>query len=612
MASTTVIPTFTNPCIASFVTKGSTQVYLAGVSDVTNGQLEVYTVDIVNIQTPVSTRVVSSLNALYWKNNAPKACSTYPGDTSASTAALHFQQFGPFTSYDSNILTSGVVETPSRFDGYAWVSPKNYAIVGHAGPIAFAAALTNQTTLATSSPWVGIRLNGTSGLDGTMNAKLTSYPVSTPLLSLGTYTPSTVAPARGYLTVFDNAGSGRVYATTGYDKSNPLITDLLGLGISQTVDMNNIKLTPDAIAVNIGTAGYILDKATDGTTIVYSINPGQSNKLQVVTTTGDVLPFSANIAATSQNSQIITYRVDGTTASFNSFDTTTGKWAGIGLKAPSPKPSTGSPGGSNGGSGNGSGNSTSGSEDKGGAPIGAIVGGVVGGLIVIALIAFLFVRHRRQKKKVDTPVVPTYYAETSQQSGTAPGAAAAVLQSPTPAYQESPFVAAAQFKPQQQQFQPQPQQQQFQPQQPQQFQPQQQQQFQPQQLQQLQPQVFQQQQLVQPQQAQTGYTDPRLSYNPYSAAPGQPPIVQQQPTGQPPNIFQPHQSVYSISPAHSQQAYVYPPGTQPGSIPSQNTSPSHYQMLPTGSTPGASVGSPSQTPVVYTPPNVTGYQHPPQ
>lgn len=621
MASTTVIPTFTNPCIASFVTKGSTQVYLAGVSDVTNGQLEVYTVDIVNIQTPVSTRVVSSPNPLYWKNNAPKACSTYPGDTSASTAALHFQQFGPFTSYDSNILTNGTVETPSRFDGYAWVSPKNYAIVGHAGPIAFAAALTNQTTLATSSPWVGIRLNGTSGLDGTMNAKLTSYPVSTPLLSLGTYTPSTVAPARGYLTVFDNAGSGRVYATTGYDKSNPLITDLLGLGISQTVDMNNIKLTPDAIAVNIGTAGYILDKATDGTTIVYSINPGQSNKLQVVTTTGDVLPFSANIAATSQNSQIITYRVDGTTASFNSFDTTTGKWAGIGLKAPSPKPSTGSPGGSNGGSGNGSGNSTSGSEDKGGAPIGAIVGGVVGGLIVIALIAFLFVRHRRQKKKkVDAPVVPTYYAETSQQSGTAPGAAAAVLQSPTPVYQESPFVAAAQFKPQQQQFQPQPQQQQFQPQQPQQFQPQQQQQFQPQQqqqfqpqqLQQLQPLVFQQQQQVQPQQAQPGYADPRLSYNPYSAAPGQPPIVQQQPTGQPPNIFQPHQSVYSISPAHSQQAYVYPPGTQPGSIPSQNTSPSHYQMLPTGSTPGASVGSPSQTPVVYTPPNVTGYQHPPQ
>ncbi|KAF9124518.1 hypothetical protein BGX30_000905 [Mortierella sp. GBA39] len=613
MSSSTVIPTFTNPCIASFITKGSTQLYLAGVSDVTNGQLEVYVVDIANIQTPLSTKAVTSLNALYWKNNVPKACSTYPGDTNASTAALHFQQFGPFTSYDSNILTSGVVETPSRFDTYAWMSPKNFAIVGNAGPIAYVAALTNQTTLATSSPWVGIRLNGTSGLFGTMNTAMKTFPVSTPLLSLGTYVPSAVAPASGYLTVFDNAGSGRVYAATGYDKSNPLITDLLVLGVTQTVDMNNIKLTSNAIAVNIGTTGYILDKATDGSTIVYSINPGQSNKLQVVTATGDVLPFSANIAATSQNSQIITYRVDGTTASFNSFDTTTGKWAGIGLMAAPAQPSStgnpSTPGGNNGGSGNGSGNSVSGSENKG-APIGAIVGGVVGGLVVIALVAFLFIRSRRQKKKADAPVVPTYYAETSQQPGAAPGAAAAALQAPTPAYQESPYTAVPQFKPPQQQFQSQQVQQQFQPQQQQQFQPQQQQQFQPQQLQQLQPQVFQQQ--VQPQQAQPGYADPRLSYNPYSAPPGQLPTVQQLPTDQNPNIFQPHQSVYSIPPAQSQQAYVYPPGTQPGSIPSQGTSPSHYQLLPAGSSSGASAGSPSQTPVVYTPPTVTGYHHPSQ
>ncbi|KAG0278403.1 hypothetical protein BGZ97_009738, partial [Linnemannia gamsii] len=260
MASSTVIPTFSNPCIASFVTPGSTQVYLAGVSDVSNGLLEVYVIDIANIQTPVSARVVSNPNALYWKSTAPKACSTYPGDTSATTAALHFQQFGPFTSYDSNILTSGVVETPSRFDTYSWVSPKNYAIVGNAGPIAFVAALTNQTTLATNSPWVGVRLNGTSGIDGTMNSRMQYFPVSTPLISLGTYTPTASSPARGYLTVFDNAGSGKVFSATGYDRSNPLITDLLSLGMSQPVDMNNIKLTSDAVPVNIGTTGYILDK----------------------------------------------------------------------------------------------------------------------------------------------------------------------------------------------------------------------------------------------------------------------------------------------------------------------------------------------------------------
>lgn len=332
---------------------------------------------------------------------------------------------------------------------------------------------------------------------------------------------------------------------------------------------------------------------------MYSINPGQTNKLQVVTSNGDVLPFSSNLQVTSQSSKIITYRVDGTTASFNTFDTTTGKWAGIGLKAPPPKPSSpgnpSTPGGNNGGnSGNINGGDST--QEKGGASIGAIVGGVVGGLVVIALVAFLFIRNRRQKKKADGPVVHAYYAETSQQPGTEqkPLAAAAVaqpVQSPTPVYQESPYTGA-QFKPEQPYLQHQ-QQQQFQPQQ---------------QQQQFQPQVFQQQQPQQP-----GYADPRMSYNPYTAAPVQQPIptVQSQ-VGQHPTIFQPHQSVYSISPVQSQQAYVYPPGTQPGSTHSQ-PSPVHYQAQtpPAASGAGASAGSPSQVPIVYTPPTVTGYTHPP-
>ncbi|KAG0291202.1 hypothetical protein BGZ96_005395, partial [Linnemannia gamsii] len=356
----------------------------------------------------------------------------------------------------------------------------------------------------------------------------------------------------------------------------------------------------------------------------------------VVTSNGDVLPFASNLQVTSKGSKIITYRVDGTTASFNSFDTTTGKWAGIGLKAPPPKPSSpgnpSTPGGGNSGNINGGANT----QESGGAPIGAIVGGVVGALVVVALVAFLFIRNRRQKKNAAGPLYPTYLAETSQQPGTdqKPLAAAAVahpVQSSTPAYQESPYTAGAQLKPeQQQQFQSQQQQQQqqqLQPQQPQQFQPQQPQQFQqqqqqPQQFQQQQPQLFQQQQpqlfqQQQPQQfqppQQPGFADPRLSYNPYTAASGQPPIpIVQSQAGQHPTIFQPHQAVYSISPVESQQAYVYPPGTQSGSTHSQ-PSPVHYQTqtTPGASGAGASVGSPSQTPVVYTPPTVTGYTHPP-
>ncbi|KAG0354153.1 hypothetical protein BGX24_007011 [Mortierella sp. AD032] len=169
------IPTFSNPCLAPFVTPGSPNIYLAGVSDTVDGRLEVYSVNIGNIAAPTATLQVTNLNTLKWKNSAPKHCSNYPGDTNTlTTAALHVQQFGPYYSVDSNVRSTGVVENPTGFEGVAWVSPKNYAIVGHAGPIGFVAALTNSTapltntSLPTNSLWAGLRLNGTDGLTGTM------------------------------------------------------------------------------------------------------------------------------------------------------------------------------------------------------------------------------------------------------------------------------------------------------------------------------------------------------------------------------------------------------------------------------------------------------------
>ncbi|KAG0248959.1 hypothetical protein BGZ95_007775 [Linnemannia exigua] len=169
-----IIPTFSNPCLAPFVTSGSSNVYLAGVSDAMDGRLEVYSVNVGNIAAPTATLQVTNINLAKWKNSAPKHCSNYPGDTSAATAALHIQQFGPNYSYDSNIYATGVVENPTGFLGVSWVSPKNYAIVGHAGPTGFVAALTNSTapvtntSLPTNSLWAGVRLNGTDSLTGTM------------------------------------------------------------------------------------------------------------------------------------------------------------------------------------------------------------------------------------------------------------------------------------------------------------------------------------------------------------------------------------------------------------------------------------------------------------
>ena len=96
--------------------------------------------------------------------------------------------------------------------------------------------------------------------------------------------------------------------------------------------------------------------------------------------------------------------VNTTTAYFNTFDTTTNTWAGLSV----------------------SGSDKSGS---GGTPVGAIIGGVVGGLVVIALVAFLFIRNKRKKtagkKDIDrhgardgmaedhqVPYVYTYVPET--------------------------------------------------------------------------------------------------------------------------------------------------------------------------------------------------------
>ncbi|KAF9085555.1 hypothetical protein BGX23_009555 [Mortierella sp. AD031] len=554
--SGTVIPTYTNPCLAP--SKDASTVYLAGVSDSSDGRLEIYTVNLKNVSSPTITLSSTHLSPLYWKNSAPKYCSNYPADES-SPNPIHVQQFGPFRSYDSNAYSNGIVENPSNFVGVAFTSPKNFAIVGHAGSIGFVAALTNTTGIQTGSIWSGTRLNATNGLQGTNNAYMQNYPTSAPLISVGTFTPSATIPARGYLTVFDNVGAGKTYSTTGYDKSNPASNNLLILGASQNVDMNSIKLTSDAIPVNMGGVGYILDKANDGNTVIYTINPSKSNKLEVVQNKGNLFPFTANIAATSLNTQIITYRVNATSASFNSFDTITGTWAGVGL-LPAPKGGSGGPSG--------------GGDDEGGkAPLGAIIGGVVGGLVAIALIAFLVIRSRRQKKAASpaVPMVPTYLASDANQP--APAAAAAVQTPVSPIYpvqQQQSYDPAAQYQQPQVQYQ----------------QPQQQQ---------------QQYQIPQP-----GY-DPRLSYNPYgTAAPAQPAIFQPQQLQQQQQVPSPY--TFQATPqSQQQQPYIFAPSpNQSVGTPYSQPSPGMHFQAQTPATPTPEIGSPSQQPVIYQPP-VAGY-----
>jgi len=52
-------------------------------------------------------------------------------------------------------------------------------------------------------------------------------------------------------------GGAKIYPATGYDTSSP---DVLVLQVPQTVDMNGIRLTADAIPVTMNNVGYILDR----------------------------------------------------------------------------------------------------------------------------------------------------------------------------------------------------------------------------------------------------------------------------------------------------------------------------------------------------------------
>ncbi|KAF9536046.1 hypothetical protein EC957_000636, partial [Mortierella hygrophila] len=167
--------------------------------------------------------------------------------------------------------------------------------------------------------------------------------------------------------------------------------------------MSGITLSTDSVPVTMDRTGYILDRAADGSTVLYSITPTRSATLQRVTRTGGAPPFNPSMVAVACNSLIVTYSmVNTTTAYFNTFNITTNTWAGPGL--------VGAP--------------DSGSD----TPIGAIIGGVVGGLVLIALVVFLFICNKRKKaaakKDVDghgarsvkaedhqTPQVYTYVPE---------------------------------------------------------------------------------------------------------------------------------------------------------------------------------------------------------
>ncbi|KAG0242741.1 hypothetical protein B0O80DRAFT_493947 [Mortierella sp. GBAus27b] len=373
------IPSYQSACIAP--TSSGSGVWLIGASPTTSGRIEAYTVGLANISSPVPQFVAGQTNPGFWSGDAQRACFNYPGSVKSDpNSPIMMQQFGVL-SYFTNIYPNGTIDFAINFPQTGLISNKLFGLSGAVGNLNWYAALTNASAALTNSYWAGLRLNATEAVESSLDYVLSKYPSLDPLLSVGTFVPSSNTPAQGYNIVFDNNGAGVAYSTVA--SSAPISTSdrILTFANSQNVDMGGITLTSKAIPVTMGSVAYILDQASDGSTVVYSINPSKGASLQRADAGGDVLSWGPYMTATALNSQIVVYTPTGRNSSypvFNAFDTVAKSWSGPGLVKTQLS-----------GGGQSSNSKTN---------VGAIVGGIVGGLALIAIIAFLVIRQRKKAR----------------------------------------------------------------------------------------------------------------------------------------------------------------------------------------------------------------------
>ncbi|KAK3839691.1 MAG: hypothetical protein J3R72DRAFT_525184 [Linnemannia gamsii] len=291
-------------------------------------------------------------------------------------------QFEPYRTQFTSIRPGGMMDAPTNLNttNLAFVSPRLFTLSGYFGAYEVFNVFTN---FATNSAWMGVRLNYTDGIDQVRDSQLTNYPSRTPMFALGTYTSALSTATQGYSVVFDTTGQGQAYPALG--NAAPVLGPqdrILSLGSPYNVNMNGAMLTMDAIPVTMANIGFILDKGSDGSTVVYSITPDQSAMLHRVFIAGGP-PFLPTMAATALNKQIVTYSNSmGAGPVLNIFDTMTGTWSGPGL-------ADGSSFGSYSGGGGGY-NSNSQPSQQQEIPIGVIVGGAIGGLVVLTFSFFLY------------------------------------------------------------------------------------------------------------------------------------------------------------------------------------------------------------------------------
>lgn len=154
------VPVYIHSCIAPG--PSSTSVYLVGVPVTNEGRLEVHTVDLSNINSPVAT-FKTSHSSSFWTSAAAKSCFNFESNPSDQNSPIIIQQFKPH-SYFTNIFPNGTVSSPFSFPNTDFVSPKLCSVTGSSKNTEWVTAYMNATSpgKTTNSVWGGMRLHATN------------------------------------------------------------------------------------------------------------------------------------------------------------------------------------------------------------------------------------------------------------------------------------------------------------------------------------------------------------------------------------------------------------------------------------------------------------------
>ncbi|KAG0069321.1 hypothetical protein BGZ89_003113 [Linnemannia elongata] len=292
------IPAYTYPCLASsFYSNNPQLIFLFGVPDGTP-TLVSHLIDISNIDTPKISYISSNSKAdrqYKWDSKAEKSCFTNTMSfISGGFANTEVQQLGT-TTFAAILYAS--FELQHMFD-------------------------MSMVKFKTSKLFASTRVHGRD-----------DYVVAWAVFTFADPVSGAPTVKEGWVGVFRNT-------------SNIFVT-----GQRQPIDNGGATLTSEAIPISAQNIAFILDQTPKNLTVVYSLQPGSSPKLEKVTTKGDLPPFNKNMVGTvldeysGTSGKIVIYSLDQTTgaARFNLFDTITGIWTGPGLVDPSSEPATAPP-----------------------------------------------------------------------------------------------------------------------------------------------------------------------------------------------------------------------------------------------------------------------------